>query len=201
MTCIVALARNGAVVMGCDSASLTEGSWDMTLRHTDDPKIVAYDDIPLLIGAAGTTRLNSLLRDHFTPPAPPIRDGVYASIEAFEQAHPPRRYVAEVVEAIKTLCTEYGLLSNDKPAQIDGCLLIGYQGKVYRVSGEFALNEPLEGFAATGCGEQPALGSLYTSVYMDWGGLTSAEHMVGMALAAAERFSAGVSAPFVIRTV
>jgi ATP-dependent protease HslVU (ClpYQ) peptidase subunit len=191
MTAIVALEHEGKVWMGCDSAAIATGSYDLMLRHVNDPKIIAFPEHDLIIGCSGMNRLVSLIADKFIPP------------DDEETADQPKRvYACAVRDALRELFEGQGGIENDKPSTVDGYCLIGYQGVVWEMDSQFALTQPADAFAAIGCGNAFALGAMY--------GLRHApepyeamdpEYMIEAALEAAERFSAGVRGPFVIKAV
>lgn len=191
MTAIVALEHEGKVWMGCDSAAIATGSYDLMLRHVSDPKIIAFPEHDLIIGCSGMNRLVSLIADKFTPP------------DDEETADQPKRvYASAVRDALRDLFESEGGIENDKPSSVDGYCLIGYQGTVWEMDSQFALTKPADAFAAIGCGNAFALGAMYGLEYMRKVDETvTPEYMIEVALEAAERFSAGVRGPFVIKKV
>lgn len=187
MTAIVALEHKGKVWMGCDSAGSRD--WDLRLRSEDDCKIIERDG--WLIGVSGVSRWLSLLKSKF---APPVAEAVPT---AYEETY---ALVSAAVESMYQLAKQYDLVNDDK--MIDAAMLIAYRGAVWIVDAGFGLVHHSYPFAAIGCGDQVALGTLY--------GLQNApepyepadaEYVITTALEAAEQFSAGVRAPFVIRSV
>jgi len=188
VTAIVAIEHDGKVYMGCDSAGLIEGTWDLRLRSEIDDKIVCFPDKHLIIGVAGSGRWLSLLTDHYAPPD-----------ELEDIGATTRGYVAKVVESLRTLAKEYGALHNETPNHFDSSLLIGYQGGLWSMDSDFALMKPYHSFAAIGCGDQTALGSIMTSFAMKPS--EDKREVLYRALRVAECFSAGVRAPFVVKSV
>lgn len=81
----------------------------------------------------------------------------------------------------------------DNEREEGGTFLVGVKGRLYAVYDDYQVATAADGFAAVGSGEQVALGALFAT---DGAGL-SPRRRVMSALAAAERFSAGVRGPFV----
>ena len=77
----------------------------------------------------------------------------------------------------------------EKEAEQGGTFIIGVRGRIFIVESDYQVIEPAARFAAVGSGAPYALGSLATSK-------GSPVARVRQALAVAERFCAGVRAPF-----
>ncbi len=188
MTAIIAVTDGSKVVMGADSAG-TRG-WDLRTRSAQDTKLIrrsgGYAD--MLIGASGSARWVSLLRDQFV--VPPLEERPLTGQGI------PRSYIASVVEAMYRLAKSYDLLDNEK--EIHGSMLLACRGVIWHIDSGFALIQHEQPYAAIGCGDQIALGALYV---MSQNSDYTFKRMVQEALEAAERFSAGVRGPFVIEEV
>lgn len=178
MTCIVGIESNGTVIIGGDSAG-TSG-FDVMMRS--DPKV--FHNGPFLIGYTSSFRMGQLLRFRLSVPEQ------HADVDDFEFM------ATEFIDAVRHCFGEYGYRKAENEVQEGGTFLVGYRGKLYQVEGDFQVGIPLVGFAAVGCGESYALGSMATSAFaLD--NLTPRER-VELALDTAVQFSAGVRGPFVI---
>ena len=173
MTCIVGLVQDGRVYMGGDSAGVS--GLDMTVRA--DPKV--FRNGHLIIGCTSSFRMRDLLQYGFVPP---------------EQTEPDmtRWMVRDVIPAMRACFKDGGFASKDAEKESGGTLLVGCHGRLFFVDGDYQVGIPQDGFMAVGCGDQVAHGSLFSTA-----GLPPEERVL-IALRAAERFSAGVRAPFVV---
>ena len=175
MTCIVGVVDNGSVVMGGDSAGVA----GLSLTVRADPKV--FVNGPFLIGYTSSFRMGQLLRFRFVPPPhhPADRDDF-----AF--------MATDFVDAVRECFKHYGYAKAENGQESGGSFLVGYRGNLYQVASDYQVGLPVDPYAAVGCGDDIALGALYATIGQ------SAEHRVRTALAAAQRFSAGVREPFVI---
>ena len=80
---------------------------------------------------------------------------------------------------------------------LKGChCLISYNGELYSMDGNFAINQTRDGIDAIGSGEEYALGALHILRELNRG--MDPERMVHFALKAADYFASGVCPPFTI---
>lgn len=174
MTCIVGLIHNGNVYMGGDSAGVA----GMSLAIRSDQKVFWNSNV--LIGYTTSFRMGQILRYEFKPP----------SINTWDVW----RYMAtDFVSELRRTFDRCGWKRrSDDGEDKGGTFLVGTQGQLFIVHSDFQVGVPTDDFAACGCGEEIALGSLYTSAGRD------PEARVRTALEAAERFSAGVRGPFTV---
>jgi hypothetical protein len=173
LTVIVGLVQGETVHIGGDSAGVS--GYDLTVRA--DHKV--FLNGPYLFGFTSSFRMGQLIRYALTPPDP------YGDLYKF--------MVTTFIDAVRDCLKAGGFAKKDNEQEEGGCFLVGVQGRLFRVDGDYQVGEPLDGYAAAGCGEAPALGALYATA-----GRMSPTRRVEMALKAAERFSAGVRGPFVI---
>ncbi len=165
--------------MICIVALKSAGVGGYGLCQRTDPKIYAVDK--MLIGFTTSFRMGQLLGYKLKVPD-----------------HDPRldvaKYMAtEFVDACRTCLKEGGWASKEKESEQAGVFLVAYRGRIFRVDSDYQVGESIHDFDAVGCGEDLALGSLLA---------TAAQPpavRVNMALEAAETFSAGVRAPFIIK--
>jgi ATP-dependent protease HslVU (ClpYQ) peptidase subunit len=99
------------------------------------------------------------------------------------------RFIDALRECLKT--GGWAAKANDR--EEGGTFLVGVHGRLFAVYDDYQVGKAADGFAAVGCGDQIALGALYATA----GTGLSPRKRVKTALAAAERFSAGVRGPFV----
>lgn len=172
MTCIVAIAQEGKVWMGADSAGVA--GYDLTVRR--DPKIFRVGE--MLIGFTSSFRMGQLLGYRLALPK-----------------HHPDQSVDEYlhyefVDAVREVLRRGGFVSTPNGREEGGHFLVGYAGRVFLVEGDFQIAESAHPFAACGCGAAVALGSMHSTPELP------PNVRLEKALRAAEAFSAGVRAPF-----
>ncbi len=181
MTCIVGVVSKGTVWLGGDSAA-TDNALNRTIIK--DPKVFVRGKFAF--GVCGL---------------PKVMDALAHAIELPEQsldAKDDRAFlVGTLVPAIrdglkKLDCTvespEYGTCFH-------GSMLMGYNGKLYTLEGNFQLVVPSEDFASVGSGASIALGALHGSK----GG--NPRKRILAALDASANANAGVAPPFVVVSV
>lgn len=133
---------------------------------------------PYVMGFTSSFRMGQLLRHAFEPPAPA------ADLDKF--------MTTTFIDAVRTCLKAGGWASKNSEQEQSGDFLVGVNGRLFEVGSDYQVGEPADRFTAVGCGDQAARGALYATANT---GLQPRER-VGIALAAAERFSAGVRAPF-----
>lgn len=179
MTCIVAIAHDGHVTMGGDSAGVS--GYDLQLLA--EPKI--FRNRGLLIGYTTSFRMGQLLQYEMTPPLRDPADDDMAYI------------VRRLIPVIRTLLSEHGFASKYNNVEQGGSFLLGYRGGVYGIHSDYQVARTRDGFDAVGSGTQVALGAMHATAEM---GLDPARR-IALALAAAERFTATVRGPFELATL
>lgn len=185
MTAIVGLVKDGDVFMGGDSAGVA--GYALTVRK--DPKVFLTG--PFIIGFTSSFRMGQILR--FGEHGKRLNDVKF--IRDLESISDPwEAMVSEVVPWLRTAFEQGGFTHKDYGKEYGGCFLVGYRGRLFCVEGDFQVGESSHGFHAVGCGQEMALGSLYTSNQEDW----SPDYRVRKALETAQEFSAGVRGPFTI---
>lgn len=174
MTCIVGLIDGGKVYMGADSAGVAK----TVLRVRADHKVFTRDDF--IMGFTTSFRMGQLLRYKLRIPAFP------KGIDTFEYM------VTIFVEAVRKCLKDGGFAQKKDETETAGTFLVGYRGRLFCVDSDYQVAETLLPYAATGCGEDIALGVLFAN-----GGLKPKERIL-QSLEAAQQFSAGVREPFLI---
>lgn len=174
MTCIVALRQGDRVYMGADSAGVA--GWIMSERA--DPKI--YRVGPFLIGFTTSFRMGQLLGHSLNVPTQPDDVDTFAFM------------CTTFVDAVRECLKKGGFAHRENEREEGGTFLCAYRGRVFRVENDYQIGESATNFDACGCGQEFALGSLYSTSGME------PEQRVRTALCAAQRFSVGVREPFLI---
>jgi len=173
MTCIVGLEREGAVYMGCDSASVG-GYYDMSTET--GPKV--FHTGKFLIGFTSSWRMGQILQYQL-------------SVREQGRAEDNRAYmILAFAEAIRELMKSHGYAHVEYNEERGGCFLVGYRGELYKVQENYAVLRRTDGFNAIGCADAYALGALSV---LD---KTNPREALEAALNAAAYFSAGVRGPF-----
>lgn len=174
MTVIAALVQNNIVYMGGDSAAV--GGYDLTVRS--DPKV--FINAHVVIGFTMSFRFGQILQYHLVPPEKP-----------WHETDPMRYMVEKFVPAMRAVLKDHGWARIDNSQEEGGRCLIGYAGRLFYIDHDYQVGEPLDSFAAVGCGAQIAHGALYATRRV-----IDPYKRLRVALEAAERFSAGVRGPF-----
>lgn len=177
MTCIVGFVEGDTVWMGGDSAGVA--GYDLTVRA--DQKV--FRNGPMLFGFTTSFRMGQLLRYALTIPDhdPRIGDEKYMS--------------TTFVNAVRECLKNNGWAEKHNEQERGGHFLVGYKGRLFKVESDYQVGIPLDGYDATGCGEQIARGALFATAHLN------GRDRVEMALKAAERCSAGVRGPFHVESV
>lgn len=176
MTVIVGLCEEGKVYIGGDSAGVA--GYAITIRA--DQKVFRNGDF--IMGFTDSYRMGQLLRYAFTPPPRRSDNDVFAFM------------VNDFVGAVRKCLKDGGFAKVENNVEAGGCFIVGYEGRLFSVESSFQVGESACGYYAVGCGDEYALGSLYTSV-------GDPRKRVKTALGAAQEFSAGVREPFHIEVL
>jgi ATP-dependent protease HslVU (ClpYQ) peptidase subunit len=173
MTAIVGLAQSGVVYIGGDSAGVS----GMSLTVRGDAKV--FRKGRYLFGFTTSFRMGQLIRYSLTLPKPT------GNLDAF--------MATTFVDAVRDCLKAGGWAAKENDREEGGTFLVGVRGQLFAVYDDYQVAKAADGFAAVGCGDQIALGALFAT---DGTGM-GPRRRVKTALAAAERFSAGVRGPFV----
>lgn len=145
MTCIVALRAGFEVVMGADSAG--GNGYFQTVRA--DPKI--YKVGAFTFGYTTSFRMGQVLGYGFVPP----QHASGLSVEAY--------MATAFIDAMRATMKAAGIAGKKDDVESCGTFLVVYRQRIFRVDSDYQVGENTEPFDACGSGEQPALGSLFTS--------------------------------------
>lgn len=180
MTCIVAIKHDGKVYIGADSA----GVGGLSIRTRKDPKVHKVGEF--IFGFTSSFRMGQLLAYSFSPP--PLKEN--QSVDSY--------MATDFINAIRACFKDGGIVKTDSGVEECGAFLVGFRGRIFRIDLDFQVGESLLDYESVGCGEDIAMGSLYTTA------LTRdciPKDRIILALQAAQEFSAGVRAPFIVESV
>ena len=178
MTVIVGLKHNGNIYMGADSAGVA--GFNLTIRA--DEKIFTINrGEKFIMGFTSSYRMGQLLRYMLNPKEKNPKDDDY------------KYMVTSFVETVRS-CLKTGGYSNvNNNEESGGIFLVGFNGRLYKISSDYQVEESLDSFNATGCGQNFALGSLMSTTH-----IKDPKKRIRKSLEIAEHFSAGVRRPFKI---
>jgi len=182
MTAIVGLIDEGTgkIYIGGDSAGVA----GLSIQLRKDPKV--FKTGPFLIGYTTSFRMGQLIRFGLDPaPRHPDKD-IYEYM------------CVTFINNLRHVLKDGGYTKIESNREDGGTFIVGYEGRLFEVQEDFQVAEPLENYTACGCGFELALSSLYTTKRLDH---KDPYGRVLIALEAAENYSGGVSAPFVIETL
>ena len=179
MTCIVGLVHEGSVFIGGDSAGVNE-RLDVFVRA--DEKVFTKGS--MVLGFSGSFRMGQLLRYSFNPPDQTIGEDDFAYLCG--------PWVGSLSECMKVNgCATI----KDNEIGFNGDFLLGFNGALYRIHEDFQVAKRTEPYNSCGCASDYAIGAMSMLIDTD----LEPEEKIIMALEVAERFSAGVKGPFVIK--
>ncbi len=166
MTCIVGVEHDGVVYMGGDSAAIgSQGA----IQVCDGPKV--FRNGPFVMGYTASFRMGQIMQHVFVPPAHADGKG---DVEYL---------IGDVAPAIRSTLKAGSY--DDGPA-----LLLGYRGRLYAVLSDYQVSRPSCGYTAIGCGEDFALGSMYSTKDLP------PKKRIKLALQAATFHHSGVRGPY-----
>lgn len=178
MTCIVGYVDNKTkkVTIGGDSAGVAGST--ITIRK--DTKVFKVGDF--IIGCTSSFRMIQLLR--FSLILPEIK-----TEDIFEYM------CTDFINSVRECFKNGGYLQKHTDGdEKGGIFLVAYKSRLFKVDSDFQVGESLNGIDATGCGEDYALGSLYT---LSKENITPKDKCL-MALESAAFYSTAVCRPFII---
>lgn len=186
MTAIAGLIHDGRVHIAGDSAGV--GGYALTIRK--DVKVFTHPqrapgkaEIPNYWAFGYTTsfRMGQVLQYAFVPPVLPAD----ADLHKF--------MCTTFVDKLRTTFKEAGWAKTDSGVEETGQFLVGVRDRLFAIHSDYQVGEPADGYAAVGCGFDLALGALYATADLGM----EPQARLDLALGAADRYSAGVAAPFV----
>lgn len=181
MTCIVGIIdKNGKVTIGGDSAAVN----NLHVELRKDVKV--FKNKKFIIGCTSSFRMMQLLRFSLKPPARKGKD-IYEYM------------CTDFISAIRKCFKEGGYLQTEEEGGADkgGTFLVGYNGSLFKIEGDFQVGENMAEYYAAGSGELYALGSLFTTKNSDM----TVKERITIALEAAVDNNGGVKPPFVFESI
>lgn len=177
MTCIVGYVDKGKVWIGGDSAA-TAG-YDKYIYHAEEPKVFKRDNI--IFGMTGSSRIGQLIR--YALEIPTKEEGCADIVYLSNQLMPAM---------LKCFKNHQMFKIKDERIEESWGAIIGFNGKIYRVDGNFNLMRTNKNYVAHGAGQDFALGVFYALQDSNIGPKTK----ITKALEASAEFSTVVSPPF-----
>lgn len=176
MTCIVGMVTPDSIVIGGDSLGVA--GLDATLRK--DVKVFQVGEF--LIGFTSSFRMGQLLRFNLSVPLQhPGTDDYGYMVTVF-------------IESVRTCLKNGGFAQRQNEEESGGSFLVGYNGRLYHIDGDYQVGEGILPYEAIGCGEGFAKGAMAILMESDLPPMAK----VDKALRVAERHSVGVRGPFEI---
>lgn len=176
MTAIVAIAQDGKVYMGGDSA----GSNYRAITNRKDEKVFIKGKF--IFGCTSSFRMIQILKWSFTVPAQKKN----MSDEEYMQT--------TFVNALRKCFKKYGFGKIAEGSDNrGGTFLVGYKGEIYEVENDFQVGMCHDNFNAVGIGDDTCIGSLFSTKH------EPPRTRLQRALEAAEFRNIGVRAPYVIK--
>lgn len=173
MTCIVGLEYGGKVYIGGDSASASGWSVD----SISESKV--FKNKEFIIGYTSSFRMGQLLQ---------------YSLEIPENKRESEMeyLVKDFITAVRSCLKDNGYAEISSNKESGGIFLVGYRGKLYRVSSDFQIMRYSHGYYAVGAGEEYALGSMFSSK------IKNPKDKLTHALETASNFCGAVVPPFIV---
>jgi ATP-dependent protease HslVU (ClpYQ) peptidase subunit len=177
MTCIVAIAKDGKVFMGGDSAGSDEN--EDLISPFVMPKVFVRNGYT--IGYAGSFRFGKLLQYVFDLPTVPKTATTSEKLDDFMNR--------VVMQSLKKQAKELDLEKEEMGYE----LLMGVNGHIFEIGTDWSALENSLSYNTIGSGTKYAIGSLHTT-----SGWKEPIKRINVALAAAAEYSMSVAAPFTI---
>lgn len=193
MTVIAAIAKDGNVIMGCDTAA----TYGNTFIYKGEGKIVditSGNGERILVGAAGNAAIMSVVKRDlgiFSTPSPDVSD---------EDADDWANATAQGITAILSECSP-SLLSGggDDAPSVDGMLMLAWRGHLWLVFTHSAIR-PSNGIVAIGSGQDVALGAMNAAVTFGADPLDAVHEAVSLAATFADGCGVDDRGPLIYST-
>lgn len=180
MTCIVGVVKDGKVFIGGDALGTNPSTLSGSVRQ--DKKVFKVGKF--IMGFTTSYRMGQILNYSFTP----SRD--------LREDEDVMSYMVNIfINDVRRCLTAGGYATVKEGQESGGTFLVGFNGRLFTIYSDYQVAENIDEFAACGCGEDFALGSVFATRHLD------PEARIMQALEAAEHFSVGVKGPFSIVTL
>jgi len=175
MTCIVGIAKDGAVYLAADSLGADVTTYAVEIRK--EPKVFRHGEF--VIGYTSSFRMGDLLRYAFTPP--PLTEHL-------------SKYMRTVfVDEVRKIFKDGGFAKKELDRESGGEFIVGIRGRLFVIEDDYQVGELEGGWHAIGCGQQIARGAMFALLQA---GSNDIAYVLTTALKAAEYCSAFVRGPF-----
>ena len=186
MTCIIGFVDkvNDRVWMGADSLGSNGYTKSINTQH----KVFHHDVFKnVVMGSTTTFRHIDLLK---------YSENLFPELDFYKQKEIDHKYMVKtfIPNLINLFQTN---ISSESETNRGANFLLGAKNQLFEIQNDYSVLVPDCGFAAVGCGEDVAMGSLITTTKYFGDNLTPKEHIL-YALRAASNYCCGVSEPFVI---
>jgi ATP-dependent protease HslVU (ClpYQ) peptidase subunit len=157
VTVIAAIAKDGNVIMGCDTAA-TYGNTFVFKGEGKIVEVTAADGERVLVGAAGNAAIMSVVKRDLSIFSTPAADASDEDADGWANA------TAQAITAILSECSP-SLLSGggEDASSVDGMLMLAWRGHLWLVFTHSAIR-PSNGIVAIGSGQDVALGAMNAAV-------------------------------------
>ena len=152
MTTIVAVCKNGNVIMGADS-QVSDGS--RPNRHSDMEKITKNNG--WLIAGSGDSQPCDILQHIFIPPVPTIkeRDNLYKFM------------IVKFIPAMRGALDDAGWKEDKDDKDTGFNMLFAFDGEVFDIGNDFSVLLNSDGIYGVGSGSPFAIGALYAGASVE----------------------------------
>lgn len=188
MTAIAALAHEGKIYMGGDSAAVGDGH-HLTIAAT--PKV--FELGPLVIGYTSSFAMGYALQHR-------LKLDFNAIPNAMDLAGLDKWMATAFTDAVRQVMRDCGYMKVENAREQGGVFLVGVRGQIYYMDDDFHARREAAPYAAIGSGVSVCLGALNIMNRLNAHTPIPAEHQIRHALEAAEAHIATVRGPFHVIT-
>ena len=187
MTCIVGFVdkKNDCVWIGADSLGSNGYTKSVNTQH----KVFRHDIFKnVVIGSTTTFRHIDLLK---------YSDNLFPELDFYKNEEIDHKYMVKTF--VPNLINLFqNNIYNESATERGANFLLGTKNQLFEIQSDYSVLVPNRGFAAVGCGEDVAMGSLITTTTnFNFDNISPVDHIL-YALRAASEYCCGVAGPFVI---
>lgn len=179
MTCIVGLVRDGQVYLGGDSASVSD---NRCITIVKNPKVFRKGEF--VMGYTSSWRMGQLIQYHFIPPQRDLQQDLMEYM------------VMNFIDGIRRLFKEGGWAKIENNQEHGGSFLVGYQGRLFTIHGDYQVAESANPYDSVGCGSNIALGVMFALTKAKNFAETATQDILQCALDASCNHSSDVIPPY-----
>jgi len=145
MTVIVGLKHDGKIYMGADSAGVA--NYNLIVR-ADEKVFIKSNGSKYIMGFTSSFRMGQLLRYALRIPEKPPKMNDYEFM------------VTSFINSVRDCLKNGGYAKKENETEQGGHFLIGYNGHLYQIYGDYQVAQSMDNYDACGCGWAYALGSM-----------------------------------------